>query len=122
MANLAAIAYVLLLLVVVPALSFHTARRLHFQDIPRLALYFSAVVSQWALALLGLPIVLLTARDRVAATLHLLPLSILGLWSVVLAAVSLAALGFCLLLERRGWWPKEPELVELLIPQTPREK
>ncbi len=121
-ANLVAILFVLLLLAGVPALSFHTARRLRFQEIPRLALYLSAAVSQWALALLGLPIVLVTARGRVAATLHLLPLSTLALWSILLAAVSLAGLGLCLLLEQRGRWPKEPELVELLIPQTPREK
>ena len=122
MANLAAIAYVFLLLAGVPALAFHTARRGRLREVPRLALYFSAVVSQWVLALLGLPIVLVTARDRVAATFHLLPLSILVVWTTLLAAISLAGLGFCLLLERRGWWPKEPELVELLIPQTPREK
>ncbi len=121
-ANLLAIAYVSLLLVGVPALSFHTARRLRLQEIPRLALYFSAVASQWLLALLGLVVVLATARDRVAATFHALPLTTLVIWSAGLAAVSLAGLGLCLLLERWGWWPEEPELVNLLIPVTPREK
>ncbi len=120
-AKLAAIAYVVLLLAGVPALSFHTARNPRIREIPRLALYFSAVVSQWVLASLGLVIVLASARDRVAATFRLLPLSTLVVWSVVLAAVSLAGLCLCLLLERSGWWPKEPELVTLLIPETSRE-
>lgn len=120
--NLAAIGFVLLLIAGVPALSLHTARRGRLREIPRLALYFSAVVSQWVLALLGLVVVLATARDRVAATFQLLPVSVLAAWSALLAAVSLAGLGICLLLERRGWWPKEPDLVYLLIPETPREK
>ncbi len=122
MANLAAIVFVLLLLAGVPALSFHTARRSRLLGIPRLALYFSAVVSQWVLALLGLFVVLTTARDRVAATFQLLPVSILVKWSALLAAISLAGMGACLLLERLGWWPKEPDLVYLLIPETAREK
>jgi membrane protease YdiL (CAAX protease family) len=120
--KLTAILFVLLLVAGVPALSYATARRSQLRQVPRLALYFSATVSQWVLALLGLVVTLWTARDLVAATFRLLPLPAILTWAVALAAVSLAGLGICLLLEHRGWWPKEPELVYLLIPQTPREK
>ena len=43
-------------------------------------------------------------------------------WTLLLALGSIAGLGFFLLLEQRGWWPEESEMVRLLMPETGREK
>lgn len=114
--------FVLLLIAGVPILSYLTARDPRLRQAPRLALYFSAVLSQWVLAGLGMVVVLattLTFRDaglRAAA-----PAASFG-WALLLIFIALAAMGFSLLLERAGWWPDESELVRMLIPETPREK
>jgi len=43
-------------------------------------------------------------------------------WTLLVTGVSLAGLGVLLLLERRGWWPPESELVYLLLPSSRMEK
>jgi CAAX protease family protein len=118
----AGIAFALLLLFGVPVLSILTARDVRLRFVPRLALYYSAVLSQWMLTALGLLAML-------ASTFSLAGLGFRGVgaalflgWSAGVTAVSLALMVFLLLLERRGWWPDETPLVYLLIPQTQREK
>ena len=56
--------FVLVLLAGVPALSVVTARRPEIREAPRRALYLSAAVSQWLLALSGVAVVLMTGRSR----------------------------------------------------------
>jgi len=69
--------FVLALLAGVPALSMVTARRPQIREAPRRALYLSAAVSQWLLALSGVGVVLVTL-------VLVLPTGIVG-------AISLAA-------------------------------
>ncbi len=43
-------------------------------------------------------------------------------WTALLTVVSLAVMGVILALERHGWWPRESDLVYLLVPETGAEK
>jgi membrane protease YdiL (CAAX protease family) len=122
LANLIGSLFVLLLVAGVPALSHLTARRAHLRLIPRPDLYLSAIISQWVLAGLGVVIVVTIGPDFRAIGFRALPGAVLARWTLLLTVVSLAALGLVLLLERHGWWPEEPELVRLLVPETRREK
>jgi membrane protease YdiL (CAAX protease family) len=117
-----AVLFVFLLVAGVPALSFMTARRSQVRQMPRLAIYFSAVLSQWLLAVLGIGVVFVTWRSFRAASFRALSPTVVMSWAFFLAAVSLAGVGISLLLERWGWWPAESELVCLLIPETRQEK
>lgn len=121
LSRLVAFLFIILLAAGVPALSFVTARQSQIRWIPRLSLYLSAVLSQWLLAGLGL-LVLLISRPVFAVGFRGVAPSVVIRWAGILAAISLAGLGISLLLERRGWWPRESELVYLLIPETRREK
>lgn len=121
-ASAARIAFSAFLIVGVPLLSWRSARPEQVQGIPRPALYFSAVVSQWILAAIGVLVVLFAGPEWLEAGFA--PVSASGFfkWTLVLALVSVAGLGLVLLLERRGWWPEEPEMVRVLMPQTRRER
>jgi len=114
--------FVLLLVAGVPALSYLTARRAHLRLIPRPDLYLSAIISQWFLAALGALVVFTTGPGFRAVGFRVIPPVTWARWTLLLTVVSLAALGLVLLLEHRGWWPEEPELVRLLLPQTRLEK
>lgn len=112
----------LLLLAVVPVLSHLTARRGEIRQVPRVSLYFSAVLSQWLLAGLGLPVVFLALRSSWGVFFSAPPPGVMAGWGLALTGVALAALAADLLLERLGWAPAESELVYLLIPRTRGEK
>jgi CAAX protease family protein len=114
--------FVLLLVAGVPILSYRTARDPRIRQVPRLALYSSAVVSQWVLAGVGLLVILVTPLTFSDAGFQGVSLASALRWTGLLILVSLAAMGLSLLLERMGWWPEESELVRLLIPETRREK
>ena len=122
LANLIGSLFVLLLVAGVPALSHLTVRRAHLRLIPRPDLYLSAIISQWVLAGLGVVIVVTIGPGFRAIGFRALPGAAFVRWTLLLTVVSLAALGVVLLLERHGWWPEEPELVRLLLPETRREK
>jgi len=122
LSNLVIILFVLVLVAGVPALSFVTARRSEIRQIPRLSLYLSAVVSQWLLAGLGMLVVFLTSRSILAASFRSVSFFALIRWAAVVVAASLVGMSVSLLLERRGWWPAESELVHLLMPKTRQEK
>ncbi len=116
------IVFVLLLIVGVPALAFATARESRIRVLPRPALYFSAVLSQWLLAALGVAVVFVTVPSfSVVGFRTVCATAFLG-WTFLLAFVSLVALVLLLVLERRGYWPAESELVYLLLPETRKEK
>ncbi|MCL5670527.1 MAG: CPBP family intramembrane metalloprotease [Acidobacteria bacterium] len=116
------IVFSLLLMVGVPLLSWRSARPEHIQGIPKTALYFSAVASQWILAAIGALVVLVAwpAWSDVGLVSVAWP-SFLR-WTILVAVVSVAGLGVVLLLEQRGWWPKESEMVQILMPENGREK
>jgi membrane protease YdiL (CAAX protease family) len=114
--------FVVLLVVGVPILSYRTARDPRIRQAPRLALYFSAVLSQWILAVLGIFVVLAGPMTFRMARFQPVALASFLRWFLLVALISLAAMGLSLLLERFGWWPEESDLVRLLIPETRREK
>ena len=116
------IGFSILLIVGVPLLSWRSARPEQVQGIPKTALYFSAVISQWILAAIGALVVFFAWPD--GQTVGLAPVSGSGFfkWTTVLVLVSVAGLGLVLLLEQRGWWPQEPEMVQLLMPKNRRER
>jgi membrane protease YdiL (CAAX protease family) len=116
------IGFSVLLIVGVPLLSWRSARPEQVRGIPKTALYFSAVVSQWILAAIGVLVVFFAWPDGL--TVGLAPVSGSGFfnWTILLVLVSVAGLGLVLLLEQRGWWPKESEMVHLLMPQNGRER
>lgn len=116
------IAFSVFLIVGVPLLSWRSARPELVRGIPKTAIYFSAVASQWALAAIGALVVYLAGPGWQAAGLAVLAESEFFKWTAVLVLVSVAGLGLVLLLEQRGWWSREPEMVRLLLPQTSREK
>ena len=116
------IGFSVLLILGVPLLSWRSARPEQVQGIPRTALYFSAVVSQWILAVIGVLVVFFALPDWIGLGLAPVSGSDFFLWMVILVAVSVAGLGLVLLLEQRGWWPKESEMVQLLMPQNGTER
>lgn len=116
------LAFALVLLVVVPVLSLLTARRPELRLIPRIDLYVSAVVSQWILAILALGLVLLDGSGLASLGLRPLPIGQFGTWTSGLTFGTLAGLGLMMVLESRGLWPPDSDLVEILIPRTAREK
>jgi len=115
------IAFSLLLIAGVPLLSWRSARPEQLQGIPKTALYFSAVLSQWVLAAIGALVVFVAWPGWSDIGLAPVAASVFLEWTLLLVLVSVAGLGFILLLEQRGWWPKEPEMVRLLMPATGRE-
>lgn len=116
------IGFSVLLIVGVPLLSWRSARPEQVQGIPKTALYFSAVFSQWILAAAGALVVFLAWPDGLAVGLGLVSGSGFITWTLVLVVVSVAGLGVVLVLEQHGWFPEEPEMVRVLMPQTRREK
>lgn len=114
--------FALFLIVGVPVLSWHSARPAQLREVPKTALYFSAVLSQWILAGIGAGVVILTWPEWLGKTFHPVAWSGFLQWTLVLSGVSVLGLGLVLLLERRGWWPEESEVVHLLMPETRREK
>jgi membrane protease YdiL (CAAX protease family) len=120
--TLVAVLFALLLVVGVPALSFATARNSEIRNLPRLNLYLSAVFSQWLLTIVGLGVVYLVARKVFAQGFAAMPLILILEWGAGMAVAALLALSLVIWCERRGWLPREADLVYLLIPETPREK
>jgi membrane protease YdiL (CAAX protease family) len=120
--KLIAILFTLVLVAGVPVLSYCNARDTKIRQIPRLRLYLSVVFSQWILTIVGLGIVFLAERKVLVAGFAAMPWFSFLKWGVGIAAGGLLALSLVILCERRGWLPREPDLVCLLIPKTPREK
>jgi len=115
-------ALVLILLVVVPALSVLTARRPELRLIPRTDLYVSAVVSQWVLALITMGLLSIHSSGFSTAGFRYLSAERFWIWTAGLTIGTLAGLGLMMILESRGLWPSDSDLVELLIPRTQQEK
>lgn len=122
LANIASTFFVAVLIVGVPLLSLATARRNDIRRLPRLSLYFSAVMSQWLMTLVGVIVMKVTSLNFRLLGFRTIPLFSLCRWTILLATISIIGLVIFLILENRGWWPREPELVALLIPDTLVEK
>jgi membrane protease YdiL (CAAX protease family) len=120
--TLVAIVFTLVLVVGVPALSYSTARNSQIRNLPRLHLYASAVLSQWLLTIVALGVVYMIAPKVLANGFAAMPLRLALGWGAGIAVAALLALSLVIFCERRGWLPRESELVYLLIPKTPREQ
>jgi membrane protease YdiL (CAAX protease family) len=122
LAKIAGSFFILLLVVGVPILSFLTARQSRIRAVPRRALYLSAVLSQWVLAVLGAVVVLAIFGDFAAVSFR----PVAGLtfirWTVTLCLAALVFQGILLFFEEHGWWPAESEMVRLLMPETRLER
>ena len=116
------VVFVVIVMVVVPALSVATTRQPEIRTAPRLAIYLSAVLSEWALALVGGAVVLVASTRLWPAGFRLCARGAFFTWTSFLTGLSLAGLGLVLWAERRGWLQPESDLVHLLMPSTPREK
>lgn len=114
--------FVLVLVAGVPILSYSTARDPQVRRVPRRALYLSAVLSQWLLALMGLAVAAFVLRSFAAAGFRGIGFESLAGWTLALTLPACAALVGVIALERRGLWPPESELVHLLLPVTRRER
>ena len=114
--------FVLVLVVLVPLLSYRTSRQLEILALPRLQLYFSAALSQWVLAALGVAVVWFSSLTFSAIGFRTAPMLSMVFWMAVLAGVSIASLGLVVWFEQRGWLARESDLVYALIPQTLKEK
>ena len=122
LSKLVEILFVALLVAGVPALSYLSTRGNQIRLAPRSALYFSVVISQWLLAGLGMGVTALTFGSFRALGFRSVPAAALIRWTALLAIISLLVMGIILLLEQRGWWPPETDLVHLLLPETASEK
>jgi membrane protease YdiL (CAAX protease family) len=115
-------AFALILLVVVPVLSLLTARQPQLRLIPRIDLYASAAASQWVLTILAVGLALLDGSGLASFGLRPLAREQFAVWTAALTGGTLAGLTLMSILESRGLWPSDSDLVEILIPRTGREK
>jgi uncharacterized protein len=116
------IGFLILVVAGIPLISWLTMRDPQIRTLPRRSLYLSAVLSEWifaALAIVAAGIAGLEAHD---VGLRPVPAGSFIAWTLALVAISAAGLAGLWLLEQRGWWPDEPELVYLLMPRTAAEK
>lgn len=106
--TLIAVLFTALLVVGVPALSYSTARNRQIREMPRLALYMSAIFSQWLLTVVGVGVVLLVDRRVFQQGFAAFPLfDVLG-WAVSISLISILALSLVIFCEERGWLPGNP--------------
>jgi len=122
LARTLSVLFTLFMVVGVPILSLSTARDSQVRQMPRLELYLSAAISQWALAGLGLVIFFFSSLTADSIGFRMLPPTVALAWASGLVTLSVAGMGLGLFLEGRGWLPAEAELVWLLIPRTREEK
>lgn len=106
----------------VPALSWKSSKRADICLLPRVALYFSAAVSQWILAILGAVVIYFGPFAHGDVGFRTVTLRGGFTWTLFLVAVSFAVTTLIVTLQNRGWWPPESALVYRLIPLTRREK
>jgi len=74
------------------------------------------------LAIVGVVVFFLSSLSALSVGFRRLALAQALIWAGALVALSVAGILLSLLLERRGWWPAEGELICLLIPRTHEEK
>jgi membrane protease YdiL (CAAX protease family) len=118
----AEIGFFLLLVIGIPVMSWLTSLDPTLRTIPRPALYLSAALSEWLFAALGVAAAKVAGLNASAIGFRAIPLGTLATWIALPVAGVAATLGVLLLLEHWNWWPKESELVRLLMPRTRAEK
>jgi len=121
-AKILSVLFAFFLAVGVPILSLSTARDCRLRQMSRIELYFSAALSQWALAVAGVFVFSLSSLSALSIGFRPVTFITALIWAGALVALSVAGIVVSLSLESRGWWPPENELVYLLIPKTRQEK
>jgi uncharacterized protein len=114
------VVFILFVLVGLPVLSVSTAHREDILTLPRKALYFSAALSQWLLALLTFIVALITPAGL--GEFRSIRPEAFGEWVALLTLISVTGLAVVVVLEAKGWWPEESRWIEALIPRTKTEK
>src|ERR1700733_2373187 len=112
--TLISIAFTLVLVAGVPALSYVTARNSELRSVPRTVLYRSAVLSQWFLTIPAFGIEFLNARKISVQGFAPIAWGRLAGWGTGIAMVAIVALAVVVECEWHGWLPCESELVYLL--------
>ena len=84
------IAFALIVVVAVPALSIASIRQADIRTIPRLALYLSAVLSEWLLTLLGVVVVLVASTRLSPAGFKACSPAAFAISTTLLAGLALA--------------------------------
>ncbi len=116
------LAFAFLLVAVVPILSFFNGEMLRRRPLPRLQLYYSGAISQWALSFLGIGIVFFSPLGFSSLGFRVSSFLLLLRNSALFTALSLGALMIFVWLHVRGIWPQESDVAAYLIPRTRREK
>lgn len=106
----------------IPVISWLTMRDPQVRTLPRRSLYVSAAISEWIVVALAAMAARVAGLGAAGIGLRSISPLLFAAWTVALASVSAAGLGVLLLLEKRGWWPDESDLVYLLMPRTSVEK
>ncbi len=114
--------FALFLIVGVPVLSLRSIRLRDLRLASRTLIYYSAVFSQWTLALAGAALLVWSPRELAVAGFRPCPLGSFVRWTLVVTLAGFAGLLLAMLAQRKGWWPKETEITYLLMPGTRREK
>ena len=96
----AEIGFFLLLVVGIPVMSWLTSRDLELRAISRPALYFSAALSEWLFAALGVAAVRVEGLNPAAIGFRAVSPAVFAAWIAVPVAASAAALAVLQLLER----------------------
>lgn len=118
----AEIGFLLVLVVGIPVMSWITAHDPQVRAAPRPALYASAALSEWIFAGMGLAAARVARLSAVSLGFRSIPWPSFARWTGLVLLISGAGLALVLLLERRGWWPDESDLVYLLMPKSRAEK
>jgi membrane protease YdiL (CAAX protease family) len=116
------IGFLTLVVVGIPLISWMTARDPQIRTLPRRSLYLSAALSEWIFAALAIIAAKVAGLEMPDVGFRALAVEPFAGWTATLVAISAAGLGGLWLLEQRGWWPDEPELVYVLLPRTASEK
>ena len=120
--RLAEIGFLLVLVAGIPVMSWITACDPQIRTAPRIAIYLTAALSEWLFAGMGLAAVRVARLSAPLIGLHGIPWRDFVRWTALVVGISGVGLAFVLLLERRGWWPEESDLVYLLMPRSRGEK
>ncbi|HEV2379216.1 MAG TPA: CPBP family intramembrane glutamic endopeptidase [Terriglobia bacterium] len=118
----AEIGFLLVLVAGIPVMSWITAHDPQVRTAPRPALYASAALSEWMFTGMGLAAVRVARLSAASLGFRSIPWPSFAYWTGLVLLISGAGLALVLLLERRGWWPDESDLVYLLMPKSRAEK
>ena len=114
--------FVLILVVLVPIISFKNSSLFKKNTISRFQVYLSSLFSQWVLGLTTVCVASLRYENFSMIGLRNLPPSLFFRVTVVLAITILLTLAILFIFQFSGILKNEPEVVRQLLPETRKEK